>query len=420
MRLFFVLFWESIRIALAELRQNKLRSFLSLLGVTIGIFCIISVLSAVSSMKMHLNDSLSKLGNDFVMVEKWPWAFDDPNYAWWKYVNRPVPDREELSRIQAGVPGCANANLEINDNKEIHLKFGNNQIDNAQIMAVTKEYALMNDLKIGIGRFLSANEMDNGAPLIVLGYSIAKELGNGQASMVLGQWINILGRKMRVVGVFEEQGNSMFATDYNKVSLISYDYYKTVRDIHDKNLDAKIKVDAKMGVGVETLKAQVTRVLRAKRQLRPTQEDNFALNQMSVLKQGFDGIFAALNVGGFLIGFLSLLVGTFGIANILFVSVRERTPQIGIKKAIGAQPFFILLEFLTESVVLCLMGGAIGIGLVYGLMKIAEKALDMTLYLTLGNIGFGLGISVIIGLLAGIIPAWRAAKMDPVMAIRFR
>ncbi|MEY2898249.1 MAG: hypothetical protein RL138_302, partial [Bacteroidota bacterium] len=115
MRLFFVLFWESIRIALAELRQNKLRSFLSLLGVTIGIFCIISVLSAVSSMKMHLNDSLSKLGNDFVMVEKWPWAFDDPNYAWWKYVNRPVPDREELSRIQAGVPGCANANLEIND-----------------------------------------------------------------------------------------------------------------------------------------------------------------------------------------------------------------------------------------------------------------------------------------------------------------
>jgi putative ABC transport system permease protein len=211
MRLFFVLFWESIRIALAELRQNKLRSFLSLLGVTIGIFCIISVLSAVSSMKMHLNDSLSKLGNDFVMVEKWPWAFDDPNYAWWKYVNRPVPDREELSRIQAGVPGCANANLEINDNKEIHLKFGNNQIDNAQIMAVTKEYALMNDLKIGIGRFLSANEMDNGAPLIVLGYSIAKELGNGQASMVLGQWISILGRKMRVVGVFEEQGNSMLS-----------------------------------------------------------------------------------------------------------------------------------------------------------------------------------------------------------------
>lgn len=420
MRIFFVLFWESIRIALAELRQNKLRSFLSLLGVTIGIFCIISVLTAVSSMKMHLNNSLSKLGNDFVMVEKWPWAFDDPNYPWWKYVNRPVPDREELSRIQQSVPGCANANLEVNDNKEIHFKFGSNQIDNAQIMAVTKEYALMNELQIGAGRFLSPAEMDNGAPCIVLGYDIAKELGNGNADFMLGQWVSIFGRKMRAVGIFKQQGNSMFATDFNKVSLISYDYYRTVRDIHDKNLDAKIKVDAKAGVGVETLKSQVARVLRAKRQLRPTQEDNFALNQMSVLKQGFDGIFAALNVGGFLIGFLSLLVGTFGIANILFVSVRERTSQIGIKKAIGAQPFFILLEFLTESVVLCVMGGAIGIGLVYGLMKIAEKVLDMTLYLTAGNIIFGLGISVIIGLIAGIIPAWRAAKMDPVMAIRFR
>jgi putative ABC transport system permease protein len=278
----------------------------------------------------------------------------------------------------------------------------------------------MNDIKIGAGRFLSATEMDNGAPMIVLGFDIAKELGNGQANTMLGQWISIFGRKLRVVGIFEQQGNSMFATDFNKISLLSYDYYKSVRDIHDKNLDAKIKVDAKAGIDVETLKWQVARVLRAKRQLRPTQEDNFALNQMSVLKQGFDGIFAALNVGGFLIGFLSLLVGTFGIANILFVSVRERTPQIGIKKAIGAQPFFILLEFLTESVVLCLMGGSIGIGLVYGLMKIAEKALDMTLYLTASNIGFGLGISIVIGLLAGIIPAWRAAKMDPVMAIRFR
>jgi putative ABC transport system permease protein len=198
MRVFFVLFWESIRIALAELRQNKLRSFLSLLGVTIGIFCIISVLSAVSSMKMHLNNSLSKLGNDFVMVEKWPWAFDDPNYPWWKYVNRPVPDREELSRIQSEVLGCSNANLEINDNKEIYIKYGSNQIDNAQVMAVTKEYALMNDIKIGAGRFLSATEMDNGAPMIVLGFDIAKELGNGQANTMLGQWISIFGRKLRV------------------------------------------------------------------------------------------------------------------------------------------------------------------------------------------------------------------------------
>jgi putative ABC transport system permease protein len=369
-------------------------------------------------MKGTLNNSLNKLGNNFIIVEKWPWAFNDPNYAWWKYWNRPVPDMDELKLIQNNVPSCRIATLSISSNNQT-IKFRNSEISNINAIAVSREYPLMNDLSFEYGRFISPPEDQNGVPCIVLGYNVAMQLNNDNPNLI-GQDVDLFNRKMNVIGVLKKEGNKLFGDSHDDMILISYNFYKTVCDIHDLDLDAKIKVDAKEGASVATLKNELTRVLRAHRKLRPKQEDNFALNQMSVLRKGFDGIFASLNIGGFFIGLLSLIVGTFGIANILFVSVRERTPQIGIKKALGARNFFILLEFLIESVVLCVLGGVIGILLVFILLLVAEKVFDLTLYLSLAHVFFGVSISVIIGIIAGFVPALVASKMHPVDAIRFR
>ncbi len=369
-------------------------------------------------MKAQLNNSLNKLGNNFVIVEKWPWAFDDPNYAWWKYWNRPVPDMQELKTIEQNVPGCRMATLSVNSNDQT-ITFHNSNIENVSAVAVSRGYPLMNDLHFEFGRFISTPEDQNGSPVIVLGYNVAMQLNNDNPNMV-GKEVSIFNRKMSVIGVFKKEGSRMFEDGHDDLVMVSYNFFKTASDVHDLNLDARIKVDAKPDVSISTLKSEISRTLRAHRKLRPKQEDNFALNQMSVLRSGFDSIFVSLNIGGFFIGLLSLVVGTFGIANILFVSVRERTPQIGIKKALGARSFFILLEFLIESVVLCLLGGLLGIALVVLIMLIVENTLDFKLYLNIGTMLFGVSISVIIGIIAGFVPALVASRMHPVDAIRFR
>ena len=250
MKILYNILSESILLSFAELWNNKLRSFLSLLGVTIGIFCIISVLTAVSSMKQHLNNSLNKLGNNFVIVEKWPWAFNDPNYAWWKYLNRPVPDMEELRLIENNVEGCRVAYLSVGANDQT-IKYKNSNIENVSSLAVSKDYTLMNDLSFENGRFISPLEDQSGAPCIVLGYNVASQLNNDNPNMI-GKNVELFKRKMNVIGVLKKEGNRLFGDSHDDMLLVSYNFYKSVADIHDLNLNASIKVDAKPNVSINT------------------------------------------------------------------------------------------------------------------------------------------------------------------------
>ncbi len=407
---------ENIRLSLQELLSNRMRSFLSLLGIAIGIFCIVAVFTAVDSIKKNLDDGLNKLGNNFIMIQKWPWAFGDNNYAWWKYWNRPVPSRDEMELLKQEVAACQYADIVVSIGDQ-SLKKNNALVDNVTITAATAAFAQMNDMEFLCGRFFNSTEESSGAPIIILGYEIAKQL-NTNVESLLGQEIVLHNKRVKVLGILKKVGNGMFSPVNDNTVLIGYNFLKTFQKMDDLGLDATIKMVAREGISVEELKDDIKRVLRSSRRLRPMQEDNFAMNEMSILKNGFNAMYQQVNMGGFFIGLLSLLIGAFGIANIMFVSVRERTKQIGIKKAIGGKRSDILIEFLIEAVLLSVLGGAMGVAIVFVLVKIISIAFHFPLYLTGHNILIGVSISAIIGLIAGFIPAYYASQLDPVKAIR--
>jgi putative ABC transport system permease protein len=386
------------------------------MGISIGIFCIVAVSTAVDSIKKNLDDGMNRLGNNFIMVQKWPWAFGDANYAWWKYWNRPATTREEMELLKSEITTCANADITIGVNN-ISLKYNSTELQNMSATACTAAFSQMNDMEFLCGRFFNYNEEISGTPLVILGYKTAEEL-NQNVESLLNSDVQLNGKRVKVLGILKKAGNGMFSDVNDNSILIGYNFLKTIQSVTDRDVDANIKLVAKPNVSVEVLKDEITRSLRGVRKLRPTQEDNFALNEMSILKNGFNSMFSSINMGGFFIGLLSLLIGAFGIANIMFVSVRERTKQIGIKKALGARQFDILLEFLLESVILCLIGGILGISVVFMIVKSVNWFTDFKLFLSVNNILFGSSISIIIGLVAGFIPAYTAARLDPVKAIR--
>jgi putative ABC transport system permease protein len=386
------------------------------MGIAIGIFCMVAVFTAVDSIKKNLDDGMNKLGNNFIMIQKWPWAFGDSNYAWWKYWNRPVPTRDELNFLKSEISSCANGDITVTVSN-ISLKNKDVELENLNATACTASFAQMNDMEFLTGRFFNNNEEVSASPLVIVGYQTAWQLNNNVEALV-GNEIQLNGKRVIVIGVLKKMGNGLFSDLNDHSVLIGYNFLKNIQSLTDNDADATIKLVAKKNVSVDVLKDEITRCLRGIRKLRPTQEDNFALNELSILKNGFNTMFASINLGGFFIGLLALLIGAFGIANIMFVSVRERTKQIGIKKALGAKRLDILLEFLLESVLLCSIGGMLGISFVFILVKMMLWVADFKLYLTANNILFGTTISIVIGLIAGFIPAYTASKLDPVKAIR--
>jgi putative ABC transport system permease protein len=414
-RTLYIIF-ESLRLAYQELLANKLRTFLSLLGITIGIFCIIILLTAVTSMKLQLSNSLNKLGSNFVMIEKWPWAFNDSNYAWWKYWNRPNPNLAELKAIKNQVPSCKNAAL-ITNNGNVEIVYQKNLLENIGASSVSSEFGQMMDLNFEDGRFFSESESNSGAATAIIGYEVACKLNKGNPDMV-GRQITVLKNQVTIIGVLKKEGQSMFNNSFDNNIILNYNYFKLMQDEKSGDLNVQIKIDPIPLVSSAQLKDEIRQVMRSMRKLHPKQEDNFAMNEMSMLQDGFNSIFQVMNLVGIVIGFLSLVVGGFGIANIMFVSVKERTSQIGIKMALGANANHILLEFLIESIGLCILGGIIGIMLVFVVTIFVTKFLDFKLVLTINNVIIGILISAFIGLVAGILPAHSASKLNPVDAIR--
>lgn len=413
MRMFIRLFQESIMFAVQALVVNKLRTFLSLLGITIGIFAIISVFTMVDSMEKGIRDGVASLGDDVIFVQKWPWAMGG-DYPWWKYWQRPEPSVKDEQILAKRVNNdIVKATTFMADARRT-VEYLNNSIEGASINAVSHTYNEVRTLDIVDGRYFTPTESASGRNLAVIGASIAEGLfPNGN---VLGKRIKIGGTKATVIGVLKKEGESMVGQSMDEQIIIPVNFARNL--INVKRLGGTILAKGADGVPIEALKDELRKQMRSIHKLRPREDDDFALNESSVISSGLDGLFSAVNSAGLVIGLFSIIVGGFSIANIMFVSVRERTSLIGIQKALGAKNYFILLQFLFEAVFLCLLGGFIGLLLIYLLTFVATALLDMEIILTLKNVITGLSLSAAIGLISGVVPAFSASKLDPVEAIR--
>lgn len=421
MKIFFKLVRESIISAFRELFNNKLRAFLSLLGITIGIFCIISVFTAVDSLESNIRNTFETLGENVIYIQKFPWD-EDPRQSWWKYIRRPFADYDEFEFLRDKLNTADGVAIMLFVKGKI-AKYRNNVVEDLDILAATHDYEKIRELKFAEGRYFSLLESQRGTNVAIIGGNVAAELFPGQDEIV-GRTIKVLDRDVTVIGVLEKEGDDLIGFTFDNNILLSYNFAKQIIDVDGFFVEPWMAVKAKEGVSLEELKDEVRGLMRSVRKLKPKEEDNFAMNQLSIISGVLTRVFGIISVAGAAIGIFSILVGGFGIANIMFVSVRERTRLIGIKKALGAKRSFILLEFLIEAMVLCLIGGLMGLLFVVIESRILEVVikkmadLEFSFIVTFKNSMIGLGLSVIIGLIAGLIPALVAAFMKPVDAIR--
>ncbi len=408
--------YESIVQAFQQLAGNKLRSFLSLSGIVIGIVCIISVLSAVDSLKDNISASFEKLGNDVLYIDKQPWN-EDPNQNWWKYRQRPEPSQEDFIAIKRKSKLSSKASFSIFMPSRI-IKYGASNVEGAFMAGVTDDYFDIFNLDFAKGRFFTPFESANGTNRAIIGAVLAEELFG--AIDPIGKEINVKGQDFLVIGVLEKEGNTLINIfQFDEAILISFNTAKKLINVKSRNAwGTSLSVKAKEGTELEDLRDEITGILRSARKIKPKEDENFAINQLTTITNLIEPVFGTLNIVGIFIGGFSILVGMFSVANIMFVSVKERTNIIGIKKALGAKKTTILLEFLIESVLLCVIGGLIGLINVWGLMAIATAAFDFDMFLSKENVLIAVILSLVIGVLSGLVPAWQAAKLDPVEAMR--
>ncbi len=410
--------FESLRFAWDALRGNVLRTVLSLLGVTVGIFAIIAVFAVVDSLEANVRHSMDFVGDKVIYVGKWPWKFDSDN-PWWKYFNRPVPTEREFRELQKRL-GPNNKGVAIFAASGGNtLKAGNNSVADCALQGVSYEYRAISSVPIEDGRYFTPQEMDAARPVAIIGATIAENLF--PQGHPVGQEFKVRGVKYLVIGVMKKEGKKLLDTPSNDTNcLVPYDAFAKLFTLSATGMGGP---SPSLGVkgrdddpGLLNLEYEMQGVMRNIRGLKPRQEDNFALNRPEMIASAIGKLFSIIGIAGGVIGSFAILVGGFGIANIMFVSVRERTSIIGIQKSLGAKNFFILFQFLFEAVFLCVIGGGLGIFLVWLITLLPQDALP--LFLSGGNVALGLLVSVGIGVLAGIVPAVIAANLDPVEAIR--
>ena len=406
---------ESFSFAFGSLRGNKLRTFLSLLGITIGIFAIISVFTVIDSLEKYIRNSLNSLGSDMVYIQKWPWAppEGETEYPWWKYLNRPVPKIEEAEELSRRSRTIEDAVYFFRFSRTV--QFENSKAENTEIMASSHELITTWSLEIEKGRYFTESESNSGANLAILGNELATKLFD-QINPV-GKMIKFQGYRFQVIGVYTKKGTDMFGTSMDKKVHIPVVYAMNMVDVRNRDQGQTINIKAKPDADHDEFVAELEGIMRSLHRLKPLEENDFAINEVSVISKQFDSFFKVFNFAGWIIGGFSILVGGFGIANIMFVSVKERTKIIGIQKSLGAKKYFILLQFIFEAVVLSMVGGLLGLVLIFIGTTIFSYVVDMTIALTMANIVLGLTISGVIGVLAGFIPALSASRLDPVTAM---
>ena len=418
---------EGISFTWNELKNNKFRTFLSLLGVSIGIFTLVAIFTAIDALKSNVKKGFESLSSNLVQVSKWPMMPEDENgnvitdqsgasgmmeYRWWDYMKRPNITINEYKFLKANSK-LAKDFLFIYSGKS-SVKYGRNTAGDVDVVCSTDGLDQILKINIGQGRMITKNEFDEGGLVAILGCDIATSLFSGEDP--IGKSVKIRGYSLTVVGVTEKQGgNMMNMVETDKTVFVTYASGKSIFNLRDP--DGELEATPKEGVTSEQLTSELTQLMRVVRRIRPGQKNDFSINQLSTLESMIDQILGVIRTVGWVIAAFSLLIGGFGIANIMFVSVKERTKIIGIQKALGAKRYFIMTQFLAEALILAVAGALAGILLIAIILWIVPIPAEYDVHLTFGNILSGVAIASVIGILSGLLPAWTAARLNPVDAI---
>ena len=407
---------ESIRIAMAQIRANKMRSTLTALGVVIGIVAVTLMGTAIRGIDIGFNNSLAMLGEDVLHVEKWPWITGED---WWKYVNRPVIKPEEATRLSRIIDATPNSELELAvyvHGRGGSVKAGNLSVSGVYIFGTTGEYGRVLTADFTDGRMFNDAENDSARQGCVLGYDVAQALFPGRSS--IGNTVMVQGQPFTVIGSLTKQGSFLGLFSFDSQMIMPLSAFRKYFGVRSGNPEIQVKVRDKTRMAQAS--DELTGDMRRVRAQLPGEPDNFTINTSDAFKEKLDPIKRGIALAGLFVTGLSLFVGAIGIMNITFVSVRERTKEIGTRKALGARRRTILLQFLIEAVSICVVGGTIGLALTYGLCMAVKAAMPaFPLQFSVSLIVVSMGVSVATGVLSGFIPAMGASRLDPVVALRY-
>ncbi|WP_294818358.1 ABC transporter permease [uncultured Flavobacterium sp.] len=414
MLLYLRLLKESFAFAMNALRNNMLRTFLSLLGVTVGIFSIIAVLAAVDSLDRKIKEDMSSVDKNTMYLKRF--SFGPSDVPRWKREQFPDVTYEEYQHLKGSVQSAQAMAFQIFTKSET-VRYNDQSVSNINMVPASYEFVDIQSVKIGQGRFYNEAESNAGSGVIVIGYEIAEKLFGSENP--LDKQVRIYGRKMTVIGVMEKQGSGSIGMPSNDTTIyFPVNFLRKMYGDHNDFMTPVIVIKPLPGEEAEAVKAEVTQKLRNYRGIKSGEIDNFSIDILAGFTEMIDDMIGMMNVAGWIISAFSLLVGGFGIANIMFVSVKERTNLIGIQKALGAKNKFILFQFLFEAVILSVIGGLFGMLMVWGITLVLTQALEFEFVLGLGNVVIGTSLAMAIGLVSGILPAISASRLDPVEAIR--
>lgn len=414
MFLYLRLLKESFSFAMNALRNNKLRTFLSLLGVTIGIFSIIAVLAAVDSLDQKIKGDLGGLDKNTIYLMRF--TFGPSEVPSWKREQFPDVTYDEFEYLKRSLNGVDKMAFNLFTRNE-NIKFEERVVSSVRVTPTTSEFVGIDGIKIDYGRFFNESESNSGTGVVILGFEVSNGLFE-TPEQALGKKVRMYGQRFTVIGVTQKQGFSTFGDSRDNAVFIPMNFIRKLYGENSNMITPAILIKPQKNIDMEGFKGEITQKLRNFRGLKASDIDNFFINVLSGFTDLIDSIVGQMNIVGWIISGFSLLVGGFGIANIMFVSVKERTNLIGIQKSLGAKNKFILFQFLFEAVILSVIGGIIGLVMVWLISMVLSKVLDFEFVLSLANMMIGAGLAGIIGLIAGIIPAISASKLDPVEAIR--
>ncbi|MEM0997128.1 MAG: ABC transporter permease [Bacteroidota bacterium] len=413
------LLWEGIRIGISSLLAHRLRTLLTTLSVAIGIFAITIIFTLVNSLNYTINRNLSELGNTTLFVLHVPWTNEAMN--WQKYYKRPKVSYREFLRLKKNLDHVDGVAYDV-DLRRQSLKYGKGSISGVSTHAVTSDFMFLSSFEFGAGRPFTEIEVDAGRPVCVIGSNVEKELF-GEGINAIGKFLRVRGKKLKVVGVIDQSGAGVFGSGPDDQIFLPYATASRIFRMNSPSIERFIRVQVSSQKWMAQVESDIVGLMRAERGLRPKVENDFEINRPEMLMNLFSDATGYLQIGGIVISLFSIIVGGFGIGNIMFSTVKERTFEIGLQKALGAPKGFILFQFLMESVLLCLVGGIIGLGLNFGLTALMQAVInrmeiDFVMVVSTESILTGLVLSIMIGLTSGYIPSSIAARMEPIESMR--